>query len=179
MTPDSQTQKDPSGFNHPHSLERRLGLLNATAINMSNMVGTGPFITLPLMITAMGGPQALLGWLAVAVIAIADGMVWSELAAALPGSGGSYVYLRDSFNRNTWGRLWAFLFVFQLICSGPLEIASGNIAIAQYLGYLVPGMTSWQANLFIAAPCPSAVRAWKGPPGVTPCAPAVHQSARK
>ena len=147
MTLDSQTQKDSSGFNHPPSLERRLGLLNATAINMSNMVGTGPFITLPLMIGAMGGPQALLGWLVGAVIAIADGMVWSELAAALPGSGGSYVYLRDSFNRNTWGRLWAFLFVFQLICSGPLEIASGNIAIAQYLGYLLPGMTPWQVKM--------------------------------
>ena len=143
---DFQTQKDPSGFNHPHSLERRLGLLNATAINMSNMVGTGPFITLPLMITAMGGPQALLGWLVGAVIAIADGMVWSELAAALPGSGGSYVYLRDSFNRKTWGRLWAFLFIFQLICSGPLEIASGNIAIALYLSYLLPGMTPWQVK---------------------------------
>jgi len=147
VTPDSQNQKDSSGFNHPHSLERRLGLLNATAINMSNMVGTGPFITLPLMITAMGGPQALLGWLVGAVIAIADGMVWSELAAALPGSGGSYVYLRDSFNRNTWGRLWAFLFIFQLICSGPLEIASGNIAIAMYLGYLLPGMTPWQVKM--------------------------------
>jgi amino acid transporter len=147
VTPDSQIRKDPSGFNHPHSLEPRLGLLNATAINMSNMVGTGPFITLPLMIGVMGGPQALLGWLVGAVIAIADGMVWSELAAALPGSGGSYVYLRDSFNRATWGRLWAFLFVFQLICSGPLEIASGNIAIAQYLGYLLPGMTPWQVKM--------------------------------
>ena len=147
MTLDSQTQRDSSGFNQPSSLERRLGLLNATAINMSNMVGTGPFITLPLMIGVMGGPQALLGWLVGAVIAIADGMVWSELAAALPGSGGSYVYLRDSFNRKTWGRLWAFLFVFQLICSGPLEIASGNIAIAQYLGYLLPGMTPWQVKM--------------------------------
>jgi amino acid transporter len=133
----------------PH-LERRLGLLNATSINMSNMVGTGPFITLPLIIGSMGGPQALLGWFVGAVIAIADGMVWSELAAALPGSGGSYVYLRDSFGREQWGRFWAFLFIFQLICSGPLEIASGNIAIAQYLGYLWPGMTPLEAK-FIAA----------------------------
>lgn len=135
--------------NQPH-LERRLGLLNATSINMSNMVGTGPFITLPLIISSMAGPQALLGWVVGAVIAIADGMVWSELSAALPGSGGSYVYLRDSFGRHSWGRLWAFLFIFQLVCSGPLEIASGNIAIAQYLGYLLPGMTAWQAK-FLAA----------------------------
>jgi basic amino acid/polyamine antiporter, APA family len=147
MAPQSEIQNPKPEVEHLPSLERRLGLLNATAINMSNMVGTGPFITLPLMISAMGGPQALLGWLVGAVIAIADGMVWSELAAALPGSGGSYVYLRDSFNRKTWGRLWAFLFVFQLICSGPLEIASGNIAIAQYVGYLVPGMTPWQVKM--------------------------------
>ena len=133
----------------PH-LERRLGLLNATSINMSNMVGTGPFITLPLILSSMGGPQALMGWFVGAVIAIADGMVWSELASALSGSGGSYVYLRESFGRNTWGRLLSFLFIFQLICSGPLEIASGNIAVAQYMAYLWPGMTPLQGK-FVAA----------------------------
>lgn len=117
---------------------------------MSNMVGTGPFITLPLIIGSMGGPQALLGWIAGAAIAIADGMVWSELSAAMPGSGGSYVYLRECFGRLTWGRLFGFLFIFQLVCSGPLEIASGNIAIAQYLNYVLPGMTSLQGK-FLAA----------------------------
>ena len=140
----------PSEAEAPH-LERRLGLLNAISINMSNMVGTGPFITLPLIIGSMGGPQALLGWIVGAVIAVADGMVWSELAAALPGSGGSYVYLRDCFGRFTWGRLWAFLFIFQLVCSGPLEIASGNIAIAQYLSYLLPAMTPLQVKFLAAA----------------------------
>ncbi|PYV90558.1 MAG: amino acid permease [Acidobacteria bacterium] len=134
----------------PLQLERRLGLLNATSINMSNMVGTGPFITLPLIIGAMGGPQALLGWFLGAAIAIADGMVWSELAAALPGSGGSYVYLRECFGREKWGRFWAFLFIFQLICSGPLEIASGNIAVAQYTDYLWQGVTPLQ-HKFVAA----------------------------
>jgi basic amino acid/polyamine antiporter, APA family len=132
-------------------LERRLGLLNATSINMSNMVGTGPFITLPLIIGAMGGPQALLGWFVGAVVAIADGMVWSELAAALPGSGGSYVYLRDSFGRARWGRFWAFMFIFQMICSGPLEIASGNIAVAQYVHYLWRGLTPFDEKLVAAA----------------------------
>jgi basic amino acid/polyamine antiporter, APA family len=147
---DSTTSHNPAPPSQPQ-LERRLGLLNATSINMSNMVGTGPFITFPLIIGAMGGPQALLGWLLGAVIAIADGMVWSELAAALPGSGGSYVYLRDSFGRASWGRFWAFLFIFQMICSGPLEIASGNIAIAQYVDYLWPGLTPLQDKLVAAA----------------------------
>jgi len=147
---DSTTSQEQATKSRPH-LERRLGLLNATSINMSNMVGTGPFITLPLIIGAMGGPQALLGWFLGALIAIADGMVWSELAAALPGSGGSYVYLRDSFGSAKWGRFWAFMFIFQMICSGPLEIASGNIAIAQYVDYLWQGLTPLQNKLVAAA----------------------------
>ncbi|MCI0421633.1 MAG: amino acid permease [Acidobacteria bacterium] len=132
------------------NLERRLGLLNATSINMSNMVGSGTFVTLPLMLGAMGGPQALLGWLVGAMIALSDGLVWSELAAALPGSGGTYVYLREAFGRHRWGRFWAFLFVFQMVSSGPLEIASGNIAMAQYVGYLWQGMSPFEGKLVAA-----------------------------
>lgn len=134
----------------PH-LERRLGLLNATSINMSNMVGSGTFVTLPLMLATLGGPQALLAWLVGAVIALADGLVWSELATALPGSGGTYVYLRESFGRERWGRFLSFLFIFQMIFSGPLEIASGNIAIAQYVKYLWPTMSEVNGKLVAAA----------------------------
>lgn len=130
----------------PH-LERRLGLLHATSINMSNMVGSGVFITLPLIIGAMGGPQALLGWFVGALIAIADAMVWGELAGAFPGSGGTYVYLLNSFGREKWGLFWAFMFIFQIISSGPLEIASSNIGIAQYLAYLWHGMTPLEGKL--------------------------------
>ena len=124
----------------PHLL-RRFGLLQATALNMSNMIGIGPFITIPLLMTALGGPQAMLGWLVALLIAIPDGMVWGELGAAMPGSGGSYLYLREAFGRATWGRLMAFLFIWQFILSGPLEIASGCIGFAQYLGYLFPNLT--------------------------------------
>src|SRR5580765_1694592 len=121
-------------------LQRRFGLLQATALNMSNMIGVGPFITIPLLMTALGGPQAMLGWLVALIIAIPDGMVWGELGAAMPGSGGSYLYLREAFGRTTWGRLMAFLFIWQFILSGPLEIASGCIGFAQYLGYLFPAL---------------------------------------
>src|SRR5881392_434058 len=122
----------------PPQLLRRFGLLQATALNMSNMIGIGPFITIPLLMSALngGGPQAMLGWVVALVIAITDGMVWSELGAALPGSGGSYVYLREGFGRETFGRLMAFLFIWQFIFSGPLEIASGYIGFVNYLGYL-------------------------------------------
>ncbi len=126
-------------------LERRFGLLQATALNMSNMIGIGPFITIPLLMTALGGPQALLGWLVALVIVIADGLVWAELGAMLPGSGGTYRYLREGFGSERFGRLMAFLFIWQFILSGPLEIASGYIGFANYARYVLPDLTRTQA----------------------------------
>jgi len=122
-------------------LERRFGLLQATALNMSNMIGIGPFITIPLLMTALGGPQALLGWLVALVIVVADGLVWAELGAMLPGSGGSYRYLREGFGSERFGRLMAFLFIWQFILSGPLEIASGYIGFANYARYIMPELS--------------------------------------
>ena len=129
----------PESREAPH-LIRHFGLLQATALNMSNMIGIGPFLTIPLLMSALGGPQSLLGWLVALLIVIPDGMIWSELGAAMPGSGGSYVYLREGFGRETYGRLMAFLFIWQFILSGPLEIASGYIGFANYLSYIWSGM---------------------------------------
>src|SRR5437867_2236301 len=126
---------------HPHLL-RRFGLVQATALNMTNMIGIGPFITIPALMSALNGPLAMVGWLLAVLITVPDALVWSELGAAMPGSGGSYVYLRDGFGRETFGRMMAFLFVWQFILSGPLEIASGYIGFAQYLNYLWPGVTT-------------------------------------
>src|SRR6266446_5050209 len=137
------------GKEDPHLL-RRFGLVQATALNMSNMIGVGPFITIPLLLTALGGPQAMLGWIVAVLIAIPDGMVWSELGAAMPGSGGSYLYLREAYGRETFGRLMAFLFIWQFILSGPLEIASGYIGFARYTGYVWQGITS-RETLLVAA----------------------------
>ena len=122
-------------------LQRRFGLVQATALNMINMIGIGPFITIPLLMTALGGPQAMLGWLVALIIVICDGMIWSELGAAMPQSGGSFGYLRWAFGGRSFGRLMAFLFVWQFILSGPLEIASGYIGFSQYLGYIWPSAT--------------------------------------
>ena len=122
-------------------LRRRFGLLPATALNMTNMMGVGPFITIPLLMSALGGPQAMLGWIVALVIVICDGMVWSELGAALPGSGGSFQYLREAFGRARYGRLMAFLFVWQFVLSGPLEIASGYIGFAAYSRYIWKGLS--------------------------------------
>jgi APA family basic amino acid/polyamine antiporter len=134
---------------NPH-LTRGFGLLQATALNITNMVGVGPFITIPLLMATMNGPQAMLGWLTGALIVVADGMIWSELGAALPGSGGTYHFLREAYGRQTWGRLMAFLFIWQFVISGPLEIASGMIGFGNYTAYLWPGLTM-RGQQFVAA----------------------------
>jgi amino acid transporter len=136
----------------PH-LERRFGTVQATALNMTNMIGVGPFITIPALMSAIspGGPQAMIGWFAALLLAMMDGMVWAELAAAMPGSGGSYVYLRQAFGK--YGRLMAFLFIWQFILSGPLEIASGFIGIQQYVSYLSPNIPPKALPIMIGLVC--------------------------
>jgi amino acid transporter len=120
------------GENDQPGLQRHFGLLQATALNITMIVGAGVFITIPLMLKALPGSFALLGWLLAGGVMLFDGLVWSELGAAFPGSGGSYLYLLECYGRNTWGRLMAFLFIWQFLISGPLEIGSGLIAIALF-----------------------------------------------
>src|ERR1051326_3171116 len=120
------------------SLARDVGLREATALNMIDMIGVGPFITIPLIIHAMHGPQAMLGWVLGAVLAMCDGLVWAELGASMPQAGGSYQYLKESYGARKLGRLMSFLFVWQLIFSAPLSIASGCLGIARYAEYVWP-----------------------------------------
>src|SRR5512142_1063594 len=125
---------------HEPELIRGVGTLGATTLNMIDMIGVGPFITMPLIIAAMGGPQAMLGWIFGAVLAMCDGLVWAELGAAMPGSGGSYRYLNEIYGPKTLGRLVSFLFIWQLSFSAPLSIASGCIGLSQYAAYLWPAL---------------------------------------
>ncbi|MEZ5395423.1 MAG: amino acid permease [Bryobacterales bacterium] len=135
----------------PPTLERRLGVFNATTINMSNMVGIGPFIAMALILRTLAGPQSYVAWLVGCVIALADGLVVAELGAALPAAGGTYVFLREGFGPKKWGRLLAFLFVWQVLFAGPLEIASGNIGLVAYLKVFWPAMTVMQSKFTAAA----------------------------
>ena len=122
----------------PTTLTRQVSFGSALSLNMMNMIGVGPFITLPLVVIAMGGPQAMLGWVLGALIAICDGLVWAELGAIMPRAGGSYAYLREMYGPDGAGRLASFLYVWQLGFSAPLSIASGCIGLAQYAAYLWP-----------------------------------------
>ena len=129
----TDTQKGQAG------LERRIGPWQATAINMTQMCGIGPFLTIPLMVTAMNGPQAMFGWIIGAIIVLADGLIWAELGAAMPGAGGTYIYLREAFQYRT-GRLMPFLFVWTAVLFIPLIMSTGVIGLVQYLGVLWPAV---------------------------------------
>src|ERR1700682_2038824 len=119
-------------------LDRALGLTECVALNMNAMVGIGPFIVIPLVIQAMGGPQCLLAGLAGALLSLGDGVVWAELGAAMPGAGGTYAFLREAYGPGRGGRLMSFLYIWQTLIQAPLVVASCAIGFSQYLTYLVP-----------------------------------------
>src|SRR5579864_134587 len=150
----SPTKPEPSS----PTLIRGMGLGSATALNMIDMIGVGPFITMPLVVAAMGGPQALLGWVVGALLAVCDGLVSAELGAALQGSGGSYRYLSEIYGPQKWGRLISFLFIWQLSFSAPLSIATGCLGLAGYAAYYWPGLEAVYASHTAAVHIP-----WAGP----------------
>ncbi len=126
----------------PH-LRRELNLWHATSLNVANMLGAGPFISIPVLLMTMGGPQSMLGWPIAMLIVMCDGLIWAELGAALPGSGGTYHYLREVFRGSAWGRFLPFLFIWQFLISGTLEVASGYIAASQFTLSLWPTAKEW------------------------------------
>src|SRR5271169_134842 len=132
MSPNSQPDQP--------ELIRGIGLAEATTLNMIDMIGVGPFITIPLIVIAAGGPQAMLGWILGAIFALCDGLVWAELGAAMPGAGGSYRYLREIYGSQRLGRMLSFLYIWQLSFSAPLSITSGCVGLAQYAAFLWPSL---------------------------------------
>src|ERR1700740_3043787 len=130
MTTGNKTENTP--------LERGLGQKEAVDLNMSEIGGIVPFVVSSLVIRAMGGPQALIAWLAGALLATMDGFVWSELGAAMPKAGGTYVFLREAYGPEHWGRFMSFLFVWQTLIYAPLSVASAAIGFAKYVGFLYP-----------------------------------------
>jgi amino acid transporter len=144
--------RDSLDSDSPH-LVRRVGLLGATSANMLEMIGVGPFITIPILLAKMNGPQAILGWVLGALVALCDGMVWAELGAAMPGTGGPLRYLSEAYGPDHLGRLMSFLFIWQAIFLAPLSIASGAIGFSQYAKFFSPHMGWWQEKGIAMAVC--------------------------
>jgi amino acid transporter len=120
---------------------------------MLEMIGVGPFITIPLILATMNGPQAMLGWLLGALVAICDGLVWAELGAAMPGTGGPYRYLSEAFGPKRLGRLMSFLFIWETVCLAPLSIGAGAVGFAQYTKFLWPHMNWWEGKVVAVGVC--------------------------
>lgn len=117
-------------------LSRKISLLQASAINMIDMVGIGPFVVMSFVVQKLHGGYFLYAWIAGAVLSFIDGMVWSQLGSTFPLAGGSYNFLKEGFGEK-WGKPMSFLFVWQTMIQAPLVIASAAIGFAQYLSYIV------------------------------------------
>lgn len=134
-------------------LARGLGLWESIAANMVTMIGSAIFVTIPLVLTAMGGPQAFLGWVLGMLISLADGLVWAELGTAMPNAGGPYIYLKEAFGPARLGRLLSFIFLWGAAISFPLISAFIAVSFAQYAQYFWSGMTVWQGKSLAAGVC--------------------------
>jgi len=134
-------------------LDRGLGLFGAISANVLDMVGVGPFLTIPLAIAAMGGPQAMVGWVLGALLCLCDGMVWAELGSAMPRSGGPYYYLKEAYGKKSLGQLMGFLFLWQTLLAGPLTIASGAVGFSEYMSFIYPKLAHGQLVSIAAGIC--------------------------
>jgi amino acid transporter len=134
-------------------LVRGMGLVQSSAVNMLEMIGIGPFITIGVILSAMGGPQAVLGWFLGALFSVCDGMVYAELGAAMPGAGGAYIYFREAFNPRSWGILFSFLFLWETIFVAPLAISAACVGFAEYTHYFFPGLNHAGIGALAAAAC--------------------------
>jgi amino acid transporter len=131
---------DSSSIAASGGLQRRIGLRSAVLFNMLEMIGVGPFITLPLVIAAAGYRLSVWAWVLGAVVAVADGLVWAELGAAFPRAGGSYAFLREIYGSERAGNWLSFLYVWQMSFTAPLAIASGCIGLSSFLAWFWPGL---------------------------------------
>ena len=124
---------------------RKINLLQATSINMIDMVGIGPFVVMPFVVAQFSSGLFIWAWIFGAFTALMDGMVWSELGAKYPLAGGTYNFHRIAFGKKG-GKLMSFLYVWQTSIQAPLVVASAAIGFAQYLTYIVP-LELWQQKI--------------------------------
>src|SRR6266496_657439 len=119
----------------PPKLERRLGVADAAALVVSNVIGVGIFTTPGIVCGMLPRPAAILAvWALGGFLALSGAMAYAELAALKPKAGGEYVYLREGF-----GRLAAFLTGWTSFVAGfSGAIAAGAIGLTTYLARFFP-----------------------------------------
>src|SRR5262252_4257886 len=123
------------------TLVRQLGIVSATALVVSNMIGTGIFAFTGYLAGDLGSPNLiLLIWIAGAICALAGAFCYSELGINFPSSGGEYVYLTRAFGP-TWGFMTGWV---SLVAGFSAPIAAAALAFSGYLSYFFPALK--QAN---------------------------------
>src|SRR5436190_14610010 len=129
-------------------LLRQIGFFSATALVISNMVGTGIFATTGFMAGALGSaPLILACWTAGALFAFAGALSYSELGINFPSSGGEYVYLTHAF-----GPEWGFMTGWVSFFAGfSAPIAAASLAFSDYLGYFFPSLKQANAAVVIGS----------------------------
>jgi len=135
-------QRDPGKAKTPVALLRQLGVVSATALVISNMIGTGIFTSTGFLAGDLGDVRLVLSiWVVGALVALAGAFCYSELGVNFPSSGGEYVYLTRAFGP-TWGFMTGWVSFFAGF-SAPIAFAA--LAFSDYLGYFFPALKQGQA----------------------------------
>lgn len=144
----SGIQRPPGDKLAPLTLLRQIGLVSATALVISNMIGTGIFGTTGFLAGDLGSPTLVLGiWVVGAFFALAGALCYSELGINFPSSGGEFVYLTRAYGP-TWGFMTGWVSFFAGF-SAPIAFAA--LAFADYLGYFFPALRQSSAGLNIGS----------------------------
>ena len=129
-------------------LLRQIGFFSATALVISNMVGTGIFATTGFMAGDLGSARLILAcWTVGGLFALAGALSYSELGINFPSSGGEYVYLTHAY-----GPEWGFMTGWVSFFAGfSAPIAAAALAFSDYLGYFFPALKQANASLVIGS----------------------------
>jgi len=116
-------------------LKRALGIWTAVAIVVGTVIGSGIFRVPQSMILAVGTvPLVFLAWIVGGALSLAGALTYAELAAAMPGAGGEYVYLSEAY-----GPVWGFVYSWTQMWVGKSgSIATLATAFFEYTAYFVP-----------------------------------------
>lgn len=128
----------PSATGQP-SLRRALGLWAAVAIVVGTTIGSGIFLVPKDMVNQVGTPGMVFAvWVFGGILSLFGALTYAEMAAAMPGAGGEYVYLTEAY-----GPFWGFVFGWtQLWVAKSASIATLATGFYLYLANFMPGLTN-------------------------------------
>ena len=119
----------------PQKLKRVLSLLDATMINTGGIIGSGIFMV-PATVALYTHSSSLffLVWILGGIVSLFGALSVAELGAAMPRTGGQYVYLSEAY-----GPIWGYLYGWSAVAViNTASIAAVGVAFSEYLGFFIP-----------------------------------------